>query len=319
MGSDMAGEVMAAEIREQGQCLRDRAPRYLDALRTSFSGRRFEMALLVARGSSDHAALYLRYLLEIHLQIPVSLAAPSVLTRYGSKVRYPPCLAVGISQSGAGPDVSEVLAELRRGGHQTLAITNTPGSRISDAAEHTLLLEVGTEHAVAATKTYTASLLACYQLVRALGADLPDPVPLLPDRDWIDRCEGEAQEALIRVLRAGILFALGRGYGFCTAQETALKLMECALLTCKSYSIADFEHGPKALVGPASTAIVYGEVPASLASAEGVVVSAPLRANHPAAPMAEIVFGQWLAQKAALARGLDPDAPPHLEKVTRTL
>lgn len=309
---------MASEIREQATCLRAESDRYLGTLREVLAGREFAMALLVARGSSDNAALYLRYLLEIHLQIPVSLAAPSVLTRYGSKVRYPTCLAVGISQSGEGPDVSELLSAMRGSGHTTVAITNTPGSRVTKAAEHSLLLEVGAEHAVAATKTYTASLLAAYQLVRALGAVLPDPRDVIPDEHWIDRCEQEAQEALIRVLRAGIVFALGRGYGFCTAHETALKLMECALLPCKSYSVADFEHGPKALAGPASAAIVYGEVPESLRTAEGVVVGAPSRGKHPAAPIAEIVFGQWLAQKASLARGLDPDAPPHLEKVTRT-
>jgi glucosamine--fructose-6-phosphate aminotransferase (isomerizing) len=315
----MLGAHMEREIEEQGTVLRERAPAYFETLRRDFGGRSFRMALLVARGSSDNAALYLRYLLEIQLGIPVSLAAPSVLTRFGARVRYFDCLAIGISQSGEAPDVSEVLVAAREGGHATLAITNHPGSRVAKSADHVLPLDVGEELAVAATKTYTASLLAGYQLVRALGADLPDPSASLPDPEWIELCKTAASASLGPLLRFPTLFSLGRGYSFSSAEETALKLMECALLPSKSYSVADFEHGPKALAGWGTAAIVYGEVPASLAESAATLVRPPAESDGPLGPMREIVFGQYLALFAARARGLDPDRPENLTKVTRTL
>ncbi len=111
---------MESEIREQPAILAQNQTRYFEELKTAFGGKKFDMVLLAARGSSDNAALFARYLFEIHLQVPVSLAAPSVLTRFGSKVKYSNCLAVDISQSGAAPDVSEVLASMKADGHATL-------------------------------------------------------------------------------------------------------------------------------------------------------------------------------------------------------
>ncbi len=311
------GELMEKEIRSQPEILAQNAPRYLDQLQLALAGKQFDMVLLAARGSSDNAATYARYMIEIKLGIPVSLAAPSVMTRYGANIRFPKCLAVGISQSGAAPDVAEVLERMRVQGHTTLAITNTAGSRLTEAAEFSLLLEAGKEEAVAATKTYTSSLLALYQMVRALGGDLPEPK--LPTDEWLEICHEAAQEALGPVLRSSTLFALARGYGFCTAQETALKLMECALLACKSYSTADFQHGPKALAGHGSAALVYGEKPDGLEAQGCLVHGAPNFGDHPSAPISEIIFGQWVALLASRARGLNPDDPRFLSKVTLTL
>lgn len=310
---------MEAEIGQQADLLATHSDGYERQLRSMIGGRKFDMALLAARGSSDNAALYLRYLIEIHLQIPVSLAAPSVLTRYGSHVRYPNCLAIGISQSGAAPDVSEVLGEMRAQGHTTLAITNTPGSRLTEEAEFALHLDAGEEIAVAATKTYTCSLLAAYQLVRALGGLLPDPRPCLPDNAWIERCREGAEMNLGPIVRFPTLFALARGYSFSSAQETALKLMECALLPCKSYSTADFEHGPKALAQFGTAAIVYGAVPTSLGDSECALVVPDPAPDGPLSPLWEVIFGQFIALMAARARGLDPDKPQNLSKVTKTL
>jgi len=311
------GKQMEREMLEQPEVLKTNAPRYLDELRAAMAGKSFEMVLLTARGTSDHAALYAKYLVEIHLGIPVSLAAPSVITKYGTEMRYPNCLAVGISQSGAAPDVSEVIAHLRSQGHTTLAITNTKGSRLAQEAEHSLILDAGPESAVAATKTYTASLLAIYQLVRALGGDLPEPE--LPDDERMEQAREEATAALGPILRCSPLFSLARGYSFCSAFETALKLMECALLPCKAYSTADFEHGPKALATEGTAAIVFGDVPASLADHGCTPVAAPPCSAGPSAPMCDVLFGQWLALLAARARGIDPDNPPVISKVTRTL
>ncbi|MBX3096548.1 MAG: SIS domain-containing protein [Fimbriimonadaceae bacterium] len=311
------GSWMEDEIRSQTEVLASNSARYFEELRQVINGRSFDLVLLVARGSSDNAALAARYLIEIHLGIPVSLAAPSVITRYSGAVRYPNCLAVGISQSGAAPDVSEVLAELRRQGHATLAITNTPSSRVTSEAEYSLLLEAGKENAVAATKTYTASVLATYQMVRALGADLPNPT--LPTSEWIERSRSTAEADLTRLLRSPIVFSLARGYNFATCQETALKLIECALVPCKPYSLADFEHGPKAMAGVGSAAIVFGEPPSSLADSGTQILRAPSSGAGPASAIWDVIYGQWLALYAARARGYDPDQPERLAKVTETL
>jgi len=311
---------MEREIREQPEVLGRSAEPYFTQLDELFAGKKFEMVLLAARGTSDHAALYARYLIEIHLGIPVSLAAPSVLTRYGTRVRYSNALAIGISQSGSAPDVSEMIAMMREEGHTTLAITNTEGSRLSNEADHTLLLGAGVEQSVAATKTYTSTLLAIYQLVRALGGDLPSPDAQLPEDRWVQSSLEAASESCGPLLRSNPSFALARGYSFCTAQETALKLMECALLPCKAYSTADFEHGPKALAGHGSAAIVYGETASGLAEQGCRILQAPQApAPYELKPIWEIIFGQWLALSAARALGLDPDHPEHIRKVTETL
>ena len=308
---------MERELREQPAVLAANSARYLEELSAALGGKEFDLVLLAARGSSDNAALYARYLIEIHLGIPVTLCAPSVITKYGTHVRYPRTLAIGISQSGEAPDVSEVIAYLRSAGHETLAITNTPGSRLTKEAAHTLLLDVGQEKSVAATKTYTASLLALYQTVCALGGGLPGPS--LPSEEWVGAAEDDAKSASGAVLRSSTVFALARGYRFCSAFETALKLMECALLPCKAYSTADFEHGPKALAVHGTAAIAFGAVGKGVTSGGCEVVSAPAVPNDECAPMFDAVFGQWLALVSARARGIDPDSPRGLNKVTRTL
>lgn len=311
------GTHMAAEIAEQPGCLSSQAERYEAELMT-LRDSEFDLVLLVARGSSDHAALYARYLIETTLRIPVALAAPSVLTRYGVEVHYPRCLAIGISQSGAAPDVAEVLESVRAQGHLTLGVTNTPDSRITRSAQLTLCLGVGAELSVAATKTYTASLLALYQMVRALGGDLPEVST--PHEAWLEVCLNQANQALAAVVQNPILFSLGRGFSFPTANETALKLMECALLPCKAYSLADFEHGPKAIATEGSAAIAYVDIPASLEQQGCHVIRAPnAPVPEPLRPIWEVVFGQYLSLQAARFRNVDPDHPPGLTKVTRTL
>lgn len=293
-----------------------------------FRGKSFEMVVLAARGSSDNAALYARYLIEIHVGIPVSLAAPSVATVFGRKLRYPKALAIGISQSGAAEDVAAVLSNMRSAGHTTLAITNTPGAVVADAAQFVLDLGVGVESAVAATKTYTASLLALYQLVRALAPEAPLPEPSLPDTAWLDACAAHAQIGAAAVVTVAehrseaqpgsCVFSLGRGYSFSSAHETALKLIECALVPCIPLSTADFQHGPRVLAGPGSVAIVYGDRPERLTDDGCTAIRPPETTRTPDVPIREAIFAQWLALQAARYRGIDPDHPAGLEKVTIT-
>lgn len=304
---------MEAEIRQQPEVLARMAPRYREAAASALHGHAPEGVLLVARGSSDNAALYARYLVEAQLGIPAVLAAPSVFTRYGKSVRYPGWLAVGISQSGASPDVAASLEAAKAQGCRTVAVTNTPGSPVTSAADSTIVLGAGPEESVAATKSYTASLVALHALVAALGAPLA--LPSLPDDDWVEECRAHAAAAVPSLLAAEIRFVVARGYRFATAHETALKLIECALLMAKAYSSADFQHGPAALAGPGAWILTYGEpVPGDAA-----VFAGPDLGDSPDSPLRDVVFGQWLALLAARARGLDPDRPPRIQKVTRTL
>lgn len=310
---------MEAEMREQPDLLVARWPGYNARLREFLEGKSFDLVLLVARGSSDNAALFARYLIEIFAGLPVSLAAPSVFTRYEASPRYPKTLVIGISQSGAAPDVAEVLEAMRAQGHATLAITNTSHSHISESAACTLMLELGAESAVAATKTYTASLLALYAVAAALGNVLREPK--LPDADWLETARAAAENGLHKFERAQNFFALARGIRFCSAQEAALKLMECALLPCHAYSMADFQHGPRALTTIDSAAIVFGESPAAWDDETFKLLNAPKHAEVPEAslPLWDAFFAQWLALLAARERGLDPDEPEGLSKVTKTL
>lgn len=316
----MLGRFMASEIGEQATVLRAKAEAYLGTAKAALGGKRFDLAVLAARGSSDNAALFARYLFEIHLGIPVVLAAPSVFTRYNAEVRYPNSLVIGISQSGAAPDVAEVLSVLGARGLTTLAITNTESSRLATTAQHTMLLDVGPERSVAATKTYTASLLALYQIARAMGADLSEPKPFLPDRAWIEHCEGLARTHASALVAAQNVFVLARGYSYASAMEAAIKLMECALIPAKGFSWADFQHGPTALAIAGSGVVTFGNVGEGL-EARGCTL---LRSPDPAGPeelrpLREIVYGQFLALYAARLRYLDPDAPPNLHKVTETV
>jgi glucosamine--fructose-6-phosphate aminotransferase (isomerizing) len=313
-----SGLWMEQEIGEQPEILATNSARFYQELSAKFEGQDYELVLLAARGSSDNAALYARYLIEIFLGIPVTLAAPSVITKFGASLKYPKCLAIGISQSGAAPDVSEVIAYCRRQGHATLAITNTPGSRLTQEAEHSLLLGAGAENSIAATKTYSTSLLALAQLVRVLGGDLGEPV--LPTTEWLGSARAEAEVQSGIVVRSAPIFTLGRGFSYCTALESALKLMECALIPAKSYSIADFHHGPKALAGSNSVCLAFGSEPTDGLDSAGSTVIRPHCPDHGVwTPLWEIIFAQYLALLTARARGLDPDQAPNLKKVTETL
>lgn len=313
---------MLEEIREQPTLWRERA----GALFEQAHGiERPSLVVFAARGSSDNACLYARYLFEVHLGVPCSLCAPSVVTRYGGTPRYPEgTLVVGVSQSAAAPDVAEVLLSARRVGCSTLSITNAADGPVLDAAERNILLGAGEERSVAATKTFTLSLLAFYQLARSLGAPLPEP-----PGEWSLPDEAVAREQAAVAAAAGILFTLGRGFHFGVAHEAALKMMECALLPSKPFSIADFAHGPIALVGPETAAVVFGsdaddstarEIRARAEAAGCRLLQAPTQPDLPEElrPLPASVFAQLVAWHAARARGLDPDNPRNLSKITRT-
>ena len=302
--------------------------------------------VIAARGSSDHAATYAKYLFEIRNGIPVALAAPSAFTMY----RRPPALrrfgVLAISQSGSSEDVVEVVAEARRQGAPTVVITNDPRSRLAAEADHVLDLRAGRERSVPASKTYTTSLLMLAMLSQALHpapklAAALDAVPAAIERVLTLETElGRVGE----VLMGPRLAVLGRGFNLATAQEVALKVMETCSVVAESRSVADFLHGPIAVVGPGFPALLIEaagptqrdmqtlaghltELGARVAvltdrAAGGGTTTAVVRVRtalpEELTPLPFAVAGQLLALGMAGRLGVDPARPRGLRKVTVT-
>jgi glutamine---fructose-6-phosphate transaminase (isomerizing) len=304
--------------------------------------------VFTARGTSDHAALYAAYLTEIRLGIPAGLASPSAVTLYGAQPNLSGALVVGVSQSGGSADLVEVIKQARRSGAHTLAVTNNPGSPLAEAAELHIDVVAGHERAVAATKTYTAELLALLLLiegVRAGNGELSGDERLalaeLPELAAKVLEDPTPVELAPRYRFAARIVTTGRGYAYPTARETALKLMETSYLAALAFSGADLLHGPLAMTDPDVPVLaVVGDGPGGASMRDVVsrlgerradvvtigatdVAGATLRIGTPAvderyAPLLDILPLQRLALALALARGEDPDAPRGLKKVTVT-
>jgi glucosamine--fructose-6-phosphate aminotransferase (isomerizing) len=302
--------------------------------------------MIAARGSSDHAALYAKYLFGRRNRMLVALAAPSLFTHYGSPPRLEGQCVFGISQSGSAPDVIAVIEGAGRQGALTVAITNDAESRLAAAADLVMPLGAGAELSVPASKTYTASLLALAMLSQSL-----DPEPAFEGA--LGRVPAALDAALTRELELDRLvpafagpraIVLGRGFNLSTAEEIALKLTETSYVLARAWSVADFEHGPIAVVDAGMPVLLVGgggptgpeldEVAQRLGAYGGRVTNIfdgePRRLDGDAAvgidsglpeeltPLTLVVLGQLLALRVALARGLDPDRPRTLQKVTRT-
>src|SRR5438874_11771889 len=206
--------------------------------------------VIAARGSSDNAALYAKYLFGVRNRALVALAAPSLFTHYSHPPRLEGQCVVGISQSGESPDVIAVVEEGRRQGALTLAITNQATSRLARTAELVLPLEAGPELSVPASKTYTASLVALAMISQAIDPEPSFALALAGIPDAMDAAlqEEDALELLVRPLLGPRAVVLGRGFNFSTAEEIALKLSETSYVLARAWSVADFEHGPIAIV-----------------------------------------------------------------------
>lgn len=289
--------------------------------------------IIVARGSSDHAAIYGRYLLELATGRPVALAAPSLFTRYGARTDASGWLVVGVSQSGRTPEIVDVVERLRATGGRAIAITNNEDSPLAEVAEVVIGLGAGEEQAVPATKTYTAQMAAFAVLASALG-DVPwaeGDLALVPDAVAGVLADGEGMAALAdRWAEIHQLVVTARGWMFSAALETALKVRETALVSAQGFSVADFLHGPIAAVDPGAAVLALrADGPAAADVDEAVAAlterGADLQLMPPVsgvpealAPIAASVRGQQLALELALRKGLDPDAPRGLNKVTIT-
>lgn len=338
-GQHMAAEIAAqpavfaslyerrAEFASVAAAIRERSPRFV---------------LFAARGSSDHAAIYAKYLTEVLLQLPAGLVSASTTTLYGAEPDLRDVLVVTVSQSGGSPDLLEVTAAARRRGALTVAVTNTASSPLNAAAELSVDVGAGVEHAVAATKTYSATLLALYLLVDAArGGDASAAASLSELASAA--LEVPVGEVVARYRFVDRVLTTGRGYSYPTALEASLKLAETSYLAARAYSGADLLHGPVAAVD-AETAVLavtsagkggealkdvleavhqrgadvtaIGSAADKVAAAHRILV--PETAEE-VAPILEILPIQRIAHGLALARGGDPDNPRGLNKVTRTL
>ena len=337
------------EIREQPAVAERQLARLPAQLRPLMAGLRrrpVDYVLIAARGTSDHAATYAQYALGSVACLPVALAAPSLVSRYGTPPRLKRALVIGISQSGRSPDVVAVVEDARRQGAISVAITNDPASPLAVAAHYLLALEAGDEASIAATKTYTAELV----VVAALAAAIGDP----PIESWqaLRRIPDALQAALDTQPRAAEAAAtraamedcvvLGRGYNLSTALEWALKLKELAYVRAHAYSTADFEHGPIASLPPGGDLLAIlasgpmrGDLAALLARLSSqrdaralAVAEAPIDGIDTLAygdhlpewlsPIVAIVPGQLFAERLTAAKGLDAERPRGLAKVTLT-
>jgi glucosamine--fructose-6-phosphate aminotransferase (isomerizing) len=294
-----------------------------------------------ARGSSDHAATYAKYLIEARTGVVTSSAAPSVSSIYESHGDMRGVLFIAISQSGRSPDLLSATEAAKAGGAMTLGLCNTTESPLMRLVDVAVPLHAGAETSVAATKSYIASLSAIAQLVAHWSDDaelqsvLPDTPGLLA-RAW--HCEWSA---LIEALHDALnLYVVGRGFGLGVAQEAALKLKETCGLHAEAFSSAEVKHGPMALVRDGFPVLMFTqhddtlagieELAAEFASrgarvliagaaAEGALTLPTVAANPVIEPLLRIQSFYRAAEHLARARGLDPDHPPHLRKVTETV
>jgi glutamine---fructose-6-phosphate transaminase (isomerizing) len=308
------------------------------ALAAAVHERGLDRVVLVARGTSDHVAIYARYLLEARCALSASLAAPSLYTTYRPPVDLSRALVLGVSQSGQTPEIVAALEFAAQRGALTAALTNDAGSPLAGAGGHALITAAGEERSVAATKTFTTALAVIAELARALGAgDLAAPLQALPAAlEAAIALPGELVEHAARsLLDAEAAVCVARGYAYATALEAALKLKEVTGLWAEGFSAADLRHGPRAAAlglpaivfhsGGPLAADVDGLERELAAGGSPVVSIGPGRALAVAsalceeiAPIALIVPAQLVAEKLALLRGRDPDRPPGLTKVTRT-
>jgi glucosamine--fructose-6-phosphate aminotransferase (isomerizing) len=293
-----------------------------------------------ARGSSDHAATYAKYLVEVRLGILTASAAPSVASLYASGEAMRDCLFVALSQSGRSPDLLETTRAAKRAGARVAVLVNDEKSPLARLADDVLALCAGTERSIAATKSHIATLFGLLHLVSAWSDDRELREAVSRAADTLERAwQLDWSAALPLLTPASHLFVIARGIGLGLAQEAALKCKETCALHAEAFSAAEVRHGPQALLGRDFPALLFAQddearagieelgaelaargVPLAVAGARvpGAVELAA-EPSHPAlAPIALVQSFYRFATSLALARGQDPDNPPHLSKVTET-
>jgi len=343
---------MLDEIREQPGTLQRTLKlelRHIETFKRLMAKKPPRLIVLVARGTSDNAAQFGRYLLEITTGIPVSLAAPSIGTIYQARMDYRDALVVAISQSGESTDTNLVLERAKGQGAVTLGITNERTSALARLADHVFLVRAGKERSVAATKTYTGQMLILYLLAYALGGSIRlDDLERLPE--YVEEALGLEEEVAAlseryRFMRQAVV--VGRGLNYANAFEFALKMMETCYVVAERFSSADFLHGPIALVEAsfpvfafAPPGVTWPSLDETLAKLAGLraeilaitdsgnrevearatkVIRLRRKLKEVMTPIPYIVPAQMFAAHLAAQKGLDPDKPRTIGKVTLTM
>ena len=350
---------MIEEIEQQPAVLEKtfrKEIRAIEDFRRRMQKVEISLVVLVARGTSDNAALFGRYLIEMVLGLPVSLAAPSVTTLYGTRPCWKNALVVGLSQSGESTDTNLILESAKEQGALTIGITNEPESSMARIAEEVFLVHAGRERSVAATKTYTGQMLMLYLLCYALGARFdPRDLQKLPEiTEQTLRLKREVAELSERYRYMSNAVVVGRGLNYANAFEFSLKMMETCYVVAERFSGADFYHGPIALIERAFPAFVFAPpgptLPGSIEmlnklrelQAETIVIGPaarkdvlsmatrsigvpgelPSMAGCPEdmlTPIPYIIPAQLFSASLAEQKGLDPDRPRTLTKITKTI
>jgi len=343
---------MLDEIRQQPQIVRrtiETEFRNVEALRDAIIRHDIRFAYIAARGTSDNAAHYAKYVFEIEHGIPIALAAPSVFTLYDAVPHLDEhALVMGISQSGSGPDVIAVLERARTTGALTACITNDPDSRLAQVCEYPLVTPAGPEKSIAATKTYTAALAMIALLSTALDGNRPERLEHLRRTADIMQETLELEDAVRQLVQRyhdmSSCVVIGRGYNHCTALEIALKLTETSYVGAKSFSAADFLHGPVAQIDDGFPVLLFA--PDGKAYKPMMDLALALKDRHPdviafahnldflagsetairipgsvpewLSPLVYVVAGQLFVYWLSLEKDLDPDHPRGLTKITKT-
>jgi len=333
------------EIREQPEVIaRTTTVNAAPAQRVAELAADCTHAVIAARGTSDNAGRYAQYVWGTRNGLSVGLTTPSLFSVYDRPPRLEGALVVGISQSGESPDIVSVLEEGREQGRPTVALTNEPDSPLADVADVVIDLDAGEERAVAATKTYTAQLTVVALISEAMSgaAGTLDLLPSLVEH----ALRQESRAAVVATAHAGMEFCavLGRGFNQATAFEWALKLQELTQVVAQPFSTADFLHGPIAVLepgypvlavaarGPAIDDVIDVLRRCQEAGASLVAIGNDTRLAEIApdrleleteidewlSPIPAVVLGQLFAYHLTLAKGLDPEQPRGLHKVTRT-
>jgi glucosamine--fructose-6-phosphate aminotransferase (isomerizing) len=317
----------------------------LEKLGEFLRGRDIDLIVLVARGSSDNASLFGRYLLEITTGIPVSLSAPSVFTLYNAKLNLKRALVIGVSQSGEGTDINAVIESAKKSGAYTIGITNEAASSMAQIADETLLIHAGREKSVAATKTYTGQMLHFYMLASALSATKIDFERIPHFSAQALQLRSDVEEMVKRYVFMENCVVVGRGLNYGNSYELALKLMETCYVVAERFSSADFFHGPLAIIERRFPAILFAPTGVTrqsnldllarleelhadcltITNDEEIARRSPRALLMPAeideflSPIPFIVPAQLFAALLAKEKGIDADAPRSLSKITKTI
>jgi glucosamine--fructose-6-phosphate aminotransferase (isomerizing) len=322
----------SAQIGGLADTLRRKPPRFI---------------LIAARGTSDHAAIYAKYLFSGINKIPVGLAMPSLYTLYQQIPVMDDGLVIGISQSGQTPDVHTVLEEAQRQGVPTISISNAKDAPIAGIANHNIILDVDEEKSIAASKTYTGQLTAVAMLVAYLSGDekLISDLDSLADYILDSLSQKSATQSIAeRFSNKNHIAIVGRGYNHCTTHEIALKIKELSYMVAQPYSAADFRHGPIAMLETGFPVLAIAVKGRALSDMESMIeairwtdADLAIMTNAPwlhkftkipihlpdempewLSPIVSTVPGQLLALHLSLVKGVDPDKPRGLRKITLT-